>query len=221
MDHKNLKDFKIKENGSVEAVFATLNVRDHDGDVTLPGAFEQSRPVTISPYNHGSIIGGALPAGKAVISADDSEARLKGSFFMNTTQGRDTFEVVKEMGPDQQWSYGFDVLDAIAGEKDGQPVQFLRKLDVYEVSPVIRGAGINTRTTAVKSFEGKGMTDDQFVTAFETACKSLVDRGLPFPEAIMKAARDLMQEEAERERLFGELSLIAVAHGIDPDQTDG
>lgn len=221
MDHKNLKDFKIKDNGIVEAVFATLNVRDHDGDVTLPGAFEQTRPVTISPYNHGSIVGGALPAGKAVISADDTEARLKGSFFMNTTQGKDTFEVVREMGEDQQWSYGFDVLDAIPGEKDGQAVQFLRKLDVYEVSPVIRGAGINTRTTAVKSFDGKGMTDDQFVAAMETMCKALVDRGLPFPEAVMQAAQGVMQDEAERERMYGELSLIAVHHGIDPNQTDG
>lgn len=221
MDHKNLKEFKVKDNGTVEAVFATLNVRDHDGDVTVPGAFEQTRPVTISPYNHASIVGGALPAGKAMITADDVEAKLSGSFFMQTTQGKDTFEVVREMGPDQQWSYGYDVLDAVAGEKDGQAVQFLRKLDVYEVSPVIRGAGINTRTTAVKSFDGKGMTDDQFVAAFDVACKQLTDRGLPFPEAVLQAAREIIVEEADEERVRSQMYFIAGAHGIVLTPNDG
>jgi hypothetical protein len=50
----------------------------------------------------------------------------------------------------QEWSYGFDVLDYDFTTIDGQRVRVLKKLKVYEVSPVLLGAGIGTRTVTVK-----------------------------------------------------------------------
>jgi hypothetical protein len=40
--------------GLVEAVFSTFNVIDSDGDVTLPGAFEEGAPARVSAYGHTS-----------------------------------------------------------------------------------------------------------------------------------------------------------------------
>jgi hypothetical protein len=74
-------------------------------------------------------------------------------FNMLTQAGRETFEVVRDLGELGQWSYGYDQISADYGEApdgSGKRVQFLRKLKVHEVSPVLVGAGIHTMTTDAK-----------------------------------------------------------------------
>lgn len=136
--------------GTVQAVFATLGVIDSDGDVTEKGAFEDGAAVRISAYGHTSWAG-ALPVGKGVIREAGEEAILDGQFFLNTQHGRDTFETVKGLEELGEWSYGYDIVDAAPGQFDGKDVQFLRKLKVHEVSPVLLGAGVGTRTLEVKN----------------------------------------------------------------------
>src|SRR5438093_4954870 len=155
MDTKALGRVEIKDavKGTVEAVFSTFDVVDHDGDVTVPTAMEDGAAVRISAYGHASW-GGALPVGKGLVRVKGSEAILEGQFFLNTQAGRDTFETVKELGGLQEWSYGFDILDAEPAERDGQQIRLLKRLKVREVSPVLHGAGVGTRTLAVK---GQGL----------------------------------------------------------------
>jgi hypothetical protein len=146
-----------EDEGRVQSVFATLNVIDSDGDVTRPGAFEDGADVRISAYNHQSW-GGALPVGKGTIHEQGDEVILDGQFFMKTDSGRETFEVVKQMDELQEWSYGYDVVKRSDGtfpenDPEGKSVQFLEQLKVHEVSPVIVGAGVGTRTLATKSAE--------------------------------------------------------------------
>lgn len=140
---------KDADQGTVTAVFATFNVVDKDGDITLPSAFEDGARVVISAYGHSSW-SGILPVGKGVIRTIGNEAILEGRFFLNTTVGREHFEVVKEMGEDQQWSYGFEVVEAEV-PKDGEARRILKRVKVFEVSPVLVGAGVGTRTVAVKA----------------------------------------------------------------------
>lgn len=155
--HKTLSRVEIKspDRGEVEAVFATFNVVDKDGDVTVPGAFTDGEEVLISAYQHTSWQG-ALPVGKGTIRQTKSEAVFSGQFFMDTTHGRDTFAVVKALAGRQQWSYGFDVLDSEPGQFDGRDVKFLKRIKTHEVSPVLIGAGVNTRTLAVKALVDGG-----------------------------------------------------------------
>lgn len=153
MDTKTFRGVEVKDadRGEVTAVFSTFNKIDSDGDVTLPGAFEDGTPVRISAYGHASWQG-ALPVGKGAIRATKSEAIFDGQFFLGTTQGKDTFEVVKQMGELQEWSYSVHPAKVSFGEFEGQRVQFLEKLKgPHEVSPVLAGAGIDTRTLAIKS----------------------------------------------------------------------
>ncbi|MFF5445486.1 HK97 family phage prohead protease [Streptomyces sp. NPDC012888] len=172
MDTKALGRVEIKDadKGTVKAVFSTFDVIDHDGDVTAPGAIEDGALVRISAYGHASW-GGALPVGKGVVRIKGSEAILEGQFFMDTTHGRDTFETVKQLSEDglQEWSYGFDVLDAEPVERDGRSVRLLKRLKVHEVSPVLLGAGINTRTLAAKSHTPRPATPDGRVPAVKRA----------------------------------------------------
>src|SRR5690606_2271538 len=81
-------------------------------------------------------------------------------FFLDTTGGKEHHAVVKETADMQEWSYTFRIMDGEAGMFDGEPVYFLKKLDVIGVSPVTRGAGIGTRTESIKSAGGKDAGGD-------------------------------------------------------------
>lgn len=133
--------------GEFTAVFATLGVKDLDGDVTIPGAFQEGQEVRIARWGHNW---GDLPVGKGTIHADEKEAWVEGQFFMDTQGGQEHYKTVKALGDLQEWSYGFDILEEEPGEVNGEPVRFLKRLDVFEVSPVLLGAGIDTRTEAIK-----------------------------------------------------------------------
>lgn len=151
MDTKSLRvEVKDADRGEVVAVFSTLDVVDSDKDVTRVGAFEDGAEVVISAYGHTSW-GGRLPVGKGTIRTTKTEALMEGQFFLDTIEGADTFKTVKNLGPLGQWSYGFDVLKESFGEHDGERVRFLESLKVHEVSPVLLGAGVNTRTLSAKS----------------------------------------------------------------------
>jgi hypothetical protein len=152
VDSKRAQRVEIKsgDRGEVSAVFATLNVIDKDRDVTLQGAFKTGQEILISAYGHASW-GGALPVGKGVIRETKAEAIMDGQFFMDTDHGRNTYQTVKAIGVRQDGSYGYDILDAEDGVFDGQDVQFLKSLDVQEASPVLIGAGVNTRTLSTKA----------------------------------------------------------------------
>jgi len=148
-------EIKDADKGEVSAVFATLEVIDSDGDVTPKGAFEDGAKAAISAYGHKSWQG-ALPVGKGSIREVGTEAIFDGRFFMDTADGAATFAVVKALAEDGlgEWSYGYDPVEFSFGEHDGKQVRFLNRLKVHEVSPVLLGAGIGTRTLAAK---GAGM----------------------------------------------------------------
>ena len=168
MDRKTFSRVEVKDaaQGLVELAFATFNEVDADNDVTLPGAFDDGAEVVVSSYGHaswGPVRGVSsvpmLPIGKGTIRTTKDEAIVDAKFFLDTTGGRDTFNVVKELGDLQEWSYGFTTLKSHDGEKDGERVRFLEKQRVFEVSPVLKGAG-KTRTLAVKSAAGELVLSD-------------------------------------------------------------
>lgn len=156
MDRKSFSsprvEIKDADKGEITAVFATLNVVDADGDVILPGAFEQGAKVRISAYGHSSW-GERLPVGKGTIRETKTEAVLDGRFFMDVPDAVATFSVVKQLGEDglQEFSFGYDPVEFSFGEFEDRPVRFLAKLKTHEVSPVLLGAGVNTRLLTAKS----------------------------------------------------------------------
>jgi hypothetical protein len=148
-------EIKDAEKGEVEAIFCTIGVVDKDEDIIRPGAIPDGAKVSMSAYGHSAVYGDR-PAGKGTIHIEGNKAVFKGRVFLKTHDGRETFETLKEMGADQQWSWGFEVLGAEVPTEDEKKMgarRAITKTDTFEVSPVIRGAGIGTRTRAVKSAE--------------------------------------------------------------------
>jgi HK97 family phage prohead protease len=136
--------------GSVRAAFSIFNTIDSSSDVVLPTAFEDGREVLLSPAHDW----GAPPIGKGVVRVRPDHAEFDGAFFLSTAGGREWYESVKAAGALQQWSFGYEILDAERGEFQGKAVQFLKKLKVLEVSPVLVGDNQRTHTVAVKGDAG-------------------------------------------------------------------
>lgn len=140
---------QVDDQGRATVVFATMNVVDNDGDVALPGAFGQQSVRVVPSHNWGHV-----PLGKGTTREEGNEALADLVLNMDIPSARDWHAALKfdmENGPPiQEWSYGYAIEDSGFGQHEGQDVRFLRKVKVHEISPVLLGAGIDTRTVDVK-----------------------------------------------------------------------
>lgn len=145
-----LPTLKDAATGEISVEFATLNVRDHDGDITLPGAFGK-QDVRIQPFGH-DLASWSIGKGQTKESRD--KAIFEGRLNLDSAEGREAYSSLKfdlENGaPLQEWSYTFQVEDSESGQEEGEAVRFLKKIKVFSVDPVFLGAGIGTRTLAIK-----------------------------------------------------------------------
>jgi len=160
MSERELKnidlEFKQEAEGKVSAVFSVFNNLDSDGDVVLPGAIK-------SGFKSGSVPmvwahKWDMPIGKGSITEDGDKATFEGNFFMDTESGKEAYNIVKNMGDLQQWSFGYRVNDSERGSyKDANDnevdARYLKELTVFEVSPVLVGANQETYTMAIKANE--------------------------------------------------------------------
>ncbi len=201
-----LKD--ITDAGELSADIATLMVKDHDGDVTKPGFFGTQPVSIVSGHNWGDLL-----LGKGTITDDGgTKAVFTGKMNLDDPDAvklhsKLRFDVDPQNGPALvEWSYGFDVVPGgeSKGEFGGETVNFLQPLadgspgvDVAEVSPVVRGAGIGTGTTGVKS--------RRFADHLESVTKD-VAAAIERAEAVAALrAEDGKEVSAEAQRLLDNL----------------
>jgi len=178
LETKHLPEWEIKDadRGEVRAIIARLNVVDRDGDVTLPGAIPDGTKVKFSAYGHSAVKDGARPVGRGVVSTVGETVVVDGKFFMSTIEGRETFLTLREMGPDQEWSYGYEVdeMGTLTPElKASGARRVLAKVHAIEVSPVLVGAGIGTGTVGIKEEKAP---DPPTPTPEELEAKAASDR---------------------------------------------
>lgn len=161
---KSLTIKAMDDKGYGLAQIATLSAVDHDGDTYEKGAFSWKEGghqwVSILPAHNRT----AMPFGKARVFEEGDAALADLHINLDTEAGRDWHATLKfdlEKGaPVQEWSYGFGVVDAAAEERSGEHVRVLKRLDVHEISPVLRGAGIGTGTLSLKSRGAFGLQID-------------------------------------------------------------
>lgn len=203
---KSFRGFAIKDadKGEIEAVVATLGVVDRDGDIIRKGALGGSSSVTMSAWGHDAVFG-VRPAGKGVLTESKGKLHFAGRAFLNTANGRETFEVLKEMGDDQEWSFGFYVTGTETPsdeERKAGAYRVITKMDAFEVSPVLVGAGINTQTTFVKAAaQADGDPAEPPVTPdaalIVAIAKEVTERIAAEAKAAKEAAAEAARVEAE------------------------
>jgi hypothetical protein len=92
--------------------------------------------------------------GKAHIEERGDQAIAVGQFNLDIPAAADWHSALKfdlEHAPSiQEWSWDFRPVESSEDTVDGETVRRLVKLDVKEVSPVLRGASVGTGTLSVK-----------------------------------------------------------------------
>ena len=171
------KTFKAEasDTGEIESLIATFGVEDSDGDVTLRGFFGEQHVAIVESHDWGQV-----QIGKGVVTETDKGAVFAGKLNLEDPDGLKTHRKLKfdteNPPPLIEWSYGYMIHDGGSkrGEHEGRDVRFLQPLadgtaggDVAEVSPVLRGAGVGTGTTSVKSEK----RDPDLVTTMLTGMK--------------------------------------------------
>jgi HK97 family phage prohead protease len=166
MQTKNITVQEMDDAGKGLALLATLSAVDHDGDTYLPGAFSwkdggsQWAPLLCGHDRW------MMPFGKARVYEDGDAAFAELHLNLETQAGRDWHAALKfdlATGKSvQEWSYGYDTLDADYQIRGDSWVRVLKKQDVHEVSTVVRGAGEGTRTLAIKGAKNAELKEVRF-----------------------------------------------------------
>lgn len=190
---KSLAGAKLKAldaDGKGLAVIATLGVIDKDGDVILAGAFGEQTVKVVPAHDWMHV-----PLGKAVIRESGNEAVAEFALNLDIQAAKDWHSSLKQDLADppsiQEWSFGFTVKEQELGQFDGQDVRFLKELDVHEISPVMLGAGINTRTLAIKSEGRASMKLVEQIAGVLLGVKAVTERCEAIKDVRAKDGRDL------------------------------
>lgn len=166
LDLKSLTEEKLAK-GEIDVVFATMGVWDKDGDLALPG-FYGEQDIAFLPTHDWSHV----PLGKGRTYEQGNEARARIKMNLAIQAAKDWLSAIKfdlDNGkPIQEYSYGFKVLEGGSemGEQLGRRGRILKPREdatpgskIWEVSPVLVGAGEKTRTLTAKA-AGKTFADE-------------------------------------------------------------
>lgn len=161
---KSLTVEKMDDAGHGLARIATLSAIDHDGDTYTKGAFSWKNGgdqwVSILPAHDRK----AMPLGKARVYEEGDAAFAELHLNLNSAIGREWHSALKfdleKGGSVVEWSYGYAVLDHVKEARDGKQVRVLKRLNIDEVSPVVRGAGVGTRTLSLKSRDDDNLDEE-------------------------------------------------------------
>ncbi len=154
MQIKSMTITEMDEAGKGLARLARMTEVDSDGDTYERGAFSWKAgghqwAMMVPGHNRQ-----AIPFGKARIYEEGDDALAELHLNLKTTAGRDWHEALLfDMAtgePVQEWSYGYNIVDMDYRVSGASRVRVLKKLDVDETSPVLRGAGNGTRTLSIK-----------------------------------------------------------------------
>jgi len=179
--------------GAVSAVFSTFGVVDGDNDIVLATALTHGQAVPMT-WAHNW----AMPVGKGLVQVQPEQAVFEGAFFLDTDAGLEAYKTVKAMGPLQEWSWGFRVIDAGYEQRDEKFVRVIKRAEVFEVSPVLVGAGVGTYTVGIKSGDGHMALADQG-DAVLAAATDLAGRLRAL--AALRAKEGRVLSDANRKRL--------------------
>jgi HK97 family phage prohead protease len=175
-----ISDAKVLDDrqGIVEAYVNTMGIKDADGDIIDPAAFNASirsnLPIPVLAGHDQSKLVGKVVFAQPEKTGTGDEHRLYTRMQMNmdTQAGQEAYsniagEFIRE------WSVGFNLPagDAVVYDRAGkETVRRILDLDWVEVSAVIRGASPSTSTIAAKSATVKA--PDTYATREEAEARA-------------------------------------------------
>jgi HK97 family phage prohead protease len=144
------------EQGVVEAFVNTMGVKDKDGDIIEPTAFDKSiatnLPIPVlSGHDQHQIVGKVIEA--EPVQTGENVYRLFATMQMNmdTQAGREAFSNIKGEFV-REWSVGFNLPEGgmVQENRGRDSTRRISELDWVETSAVVRGASPETATISAK-----------------------------------------------------------------------
>lgn len=145
------------EEGVIEAYVSIFGNVDHAGEVVEKGAFSESLsrklPKAVWSHNWDEIIGKTL-----VAREDEKGLYVKFQLVLAVQKAKEAYELMKA-GAVDEFSIGYSIDESDIDEKG---VKHLRKLSLYEYSPVLAGCNPDTVLVSVKSVQSEdGKQEDK------------------------------------------------------------
>lgn len=209
MDRKGIELKDVQKTGEVEAIVATYGVVDKDADLTVPGFFGTQPTKIVSSHSWDDVL-----LGKGTIADSNDGALFQGRLNLDDPAGAALHSKLlfdKEHPPPLiEWSYGFKILEGGSRTPDSKEASLgARRVlqptadgeagaKVYEVSPVLVGAGEGTGTVSIKS--------GQTVSILE----ALAEKGDPDAVELLKLHAAL-DAQSEGQRFVEQVDRVAVA----------
>ena len=125
------------------------------------------------PSPPGSITTGISPWASAGLEERDGKAIVKGRFNLETQTGRDHYIAVKANGAAQEWSFGFRNRKVEQRMHSGTMRPHIMEMDVFEVAPVYRAAGLDTGTISIKEESEDDMAENELRPILEQLAASV------------------------------------------------
>lgn len=182
----HVEQVKDEGDGIVSAFVSVTGIEDNVNDVILPGAYEETlkkripkgawghdwKTPTAKTLEAKELLPGDPELPKTLANgepwpAEAGALRIKMQFNLDTQRGREAYADVTFFGDQQEWSIGYKVPSDGAYRKDGK--RYIKKLELFEYSPVLFGAMSHARTaTSVKDvqfalMQSKGMDINDLV----------------------------------------------------------
>jgi len=178
------------------ARIAILSEVDHDGDTYLPGAFgwkAGGQWCSILPAHDRR----ATPLGKSRVYEAGDEALAELNFNLDLPEAKGwhsaiMFDLANGESV-QEYSYAYDLIEFDFQIRGANRVRQFKQVEVLEVSPVLKGAGIGTGTLSMKSAELK---DKHFAPLL--ASLGELAQALPADSSAISATGLKQLEEIER-----------------------
>lgn len=165
--------------GTFEAIVAAFGNVDRGGDQILPGAFTDSlvaweqkgRPIPVI-FSHewdnlDAHIGQVLEAKEV-----DEGLYVRGQLEMDEPFAQRVWKKMSK-GTLAEFSFAYDVVDALWAKEDGQTIYELRKLDLLEVGPCLVGMNPETQLLGVKEGRRNSTKDADRIQAIHDLCVEL------------------------------------------------
>lgn len=168
MQTKNMTITEMDDKGTALALLADMSKVDHGQDGYEKGAFswqgDQHVPVIC---NHNQNV---MPFAKARVFEEGDLALADIKYNLETQAGREWYASAKfdmdQGNPAQEWSYGYKALQYKTVFRQGIKGRLLKQIDVFEVSPVIRGMALVSGTIDVKSLKA-ALKEGEFKSIIE------------------------------------------------------
>jgi len=161
---ESVKDVDTKGR-TVTGYFSAFDNIDSDGDVIVPGAFERTireqGPKSKNRIFHLFQHNAWKPLGKPKVLKEDGKGLYFETPFPDTTLANDTLKLYKA-GIYNEHSIGYEVVNSDTETRNGQEVNVLKEIRLYEGSTVTWGANAQTPMETIKSqFEDKDSMEDE------------------------------------------------------------